>query len=387
MLNKTLYNAIWKAFDEEPHIVNEGSSAVIKLPPPKASFLPVETKIPARNVEGGEQYTVNCPFCGDRRHRLYFSYMWNQPIKSGNLIYRCTDHLVRCFNEECQKDQSNFQKMRDMILECMKEVEDDVEFSGAAEHPPLESIANQAALPTLTVPINRSGVPDFIKQYVRNRGWNADDLYEKWGVLVGRPDRAILHGEAPLKHPIIIVPVNQFGNFWFWQGRLVPLNGELDGDLERKLDGSEYAKYIIPHGAKKRWALYNIDRALQHDEIGIVEGVTDCWSVGENCICPFGKTLSPAQFAILTERARGKRLVFIPDMDDPEAYQLAEHNAMRLKAANVTSDVSIAKLPSGTDPGDLIRQMKKGEIWKYIKSRIASPVVNIFMTGGSPVNR
>ena len=52
MLNKTLYNAIWKAFDEEPHIVNEGSSAVIKLPPPKASFLPVETKIPARNVEG-----------------------------------------------------------------------------------------------------------------------------------------------------------------------------------------------------------------------------------------------------------------------------------------------------------------------------------------------
>ena len=74
-------------------------------------------------------------------------------------------------------------------------------------------------------------------------------------------------------------------------------------------------------------------------------------------------------------------------MDDPEAYQLAEHNAMRLKAANVTSDVSIAKLPSGTDPGDLIRQMKKGEIWKYVVSRIASPVVNIFMTGGSPVNR
>ena len=138
MLNKTLYNAIWKAFDEEPHIVNEGSSAVIKLPPPKASFLPVETRIPARNVEGGEQYVVNCPFCGDRRHRLYFSYMWNQPIKSGNLIYRCTDHLVRCFNEECQKDQSNFQKMRDMILKCMKEVENDVEFSGAAEHPPLE---------------------------------------------------------------------------------------------------------------------------------------------------------------------------------------------------------------------------------------------------------
>ena len=49
-------------------------------------------------VASGEQYGVNCPYCGDTRRRLYFSYQWAvRDPDSGNDNL----HLVHCHNENC----------------------------------------------------------------------------------------------------------------------------------------------------------------------------------------------------------------------------------------------------------------------------------------------
>lgn len=388
MLNEQLYKAIWKAFNEEPHIVNENTPAAVSLPSPVASFLPRETEIPFRNIVGGEQYTVNCPFCGDRRHRLYFSYMWNQRFVSGRLKYRASKHLIRCFNEECQKNEDNFKKICQMVISQMGKAKEISlsDLSRTTERPAFESIKNQVKMPSITASLSNKGVPSFIRRYVKNRGWDLKELEEEWGVVAAIPDFPLIKGEDKLQHPILIIPVYQYGNYWFWQGRLVPLNGELDGDLECKKDGEEYPRYIIPKGAQKRWALYNIDDAVKFDEIAIVEGATDCWSIGKNSVCSFGKTLSPAQLAVLRNRARGKRIVLIPDRDDSDdkkVLEIARHNQATLNSFKAFESVDIALLPSGSDPGDLIKQMKKGEVWRFIKSRIHTEASNIFIPGGN----
>ena len=109
MLNEKLYKALSLAFEGGVRIVNAGTPAQLEYPIPLSTFTdnlvtPITTK---HVVHGGEQYCVCCPLCGDKKHRLYFSYLWDSDIRAGSVTYHVTDSLVRCFNENCQKDDSN----------------------------------------------------------------------------------------------------------------------------------------------------------------------------------------------------------------------------------------------------------------------------------------
>ena len=69
MLNQRLYNALQQAFGEVL-IANEDQMPDIE-PDPVGYH---GWRIRADSGQGrGEQYHVNCPFCNDRRHRLYIS--------------------------------------------------------------------------------------------------------------------------------------------------------------------------------------------------------------------------------------------------------------------------------------------------------------------------
>ena len=88
VLNPWLYNRLTELFGEVK-LANAGK-------PFEGREQIVNGKKRIEAVEHGEQYRVNCPFCGDKRFRLsinhrYADYRW----------------LANCFNDACLKDKQN----------------------------------------------------------------------------------------------------------------------------------------------------------------------------------------------------------------------------------------------------------------------------------------
>ena len=388
MRNELLYKAIASVFGQEPRIVNEGAPAIVTLTEPIASFAPdAETYLPADHATGGEQYVVCCPFCGDTRYRFYISHMWNAVIKTGKATYRCSKHLMRCFNEECvsvqrtdrpDKRLENFNKLVQALEQALVDAPSfDISSVRQQAAQDIETMANQVKLPKIRVPIDDKSVPAQILQYwIKERGYSLDTL-RKWGVEVGLLDYPIKHGHSRLlQFPFTILPVYQYGQFWWWQGRLTPPDGTLDGSLEIDEFGEEYPKYYIPAGAKKSWTLYNLDDAQYYNDIVIVEGVTDVWRVGKRAMAMFGKSLSTAQRSVLCKRCAGKRIILVPDTNDPDALAAAISNKAALDAQGVFESVEISTIEQGKDIGEI--RGNEEEIWQYILDHISSQESNTF---------
>lgn len=372
MRNQKLYDAMCVVFKEKPKVINNGEAAILSLPPPIVSFVPCITPLSTSHISGGEQYAVNCPFCGDTRHRLYVSHMWNQIIETSNHVkYHCSKHLIRCFNEDCQRKEENFNQLCERLIHVMKNPQvirlADVQTVELQTN--LTTIKNQVPYPEQAMSLRDPRVPHHVLQYLENRGFDIDYV-ASWGVQVAWIPYPIQGEEIPMKYPILIVPVYQYGHYWFWQGRLVPVDGTEHGDLERRATGEFYSKYYIPRGAKKNWALYNLDNAEKFSEVAIVEGVTDVWRIGDNAVATFGKQLSPAQKKTLRDRFRGKRLVFVPDMNDPQTVAIAEAQRIELLSSGSFSAVEISCIESGKDPGSL--RIPQGQIWNYLNKHIIS---------------
>lgn len=383
MLNEPLYRAMTALFSKPlkegavptptPGITNEGVCADIRFPPPVASFLPCTTLIPTNHIRGGEQYTVNCPFCGDTRGRLYISAMWNVSIKIGEQVYVCSDRLIRCFNEECQKNREN----RDLIIARLnalmhnKTVLDNVKlFSESTTEMDTDSLSNQVPLPPNMADIEHASVPQYIRDYWYNvRGFSAETL-RKFGVKIAYMPYPIKRGCDLMQQPVTIIPVNQYGKYWFYQARLIPIDGKPENGYERNLLNDEYPKYYIPATAKKSWSLYNLDNAVKQEEIAIVEGPTDVWRLGDRAVAKFGRALSAAQRGILTRMFKNKRIILVPDMDDPLAYEEACKDQTILQNTGAFRSVRISVIEKGTDPGDL--RLSEEEAWKFVLNRLSS---------------
>lgn len=355
MLNERLYKAIAVAFEQTPRIVNEGEQATVDYPVPVISFLDsAVTPIATNRIHGGEQYAVCCPFCGDSRFRLYFSYLWAEYLQVGGSLYRCSDSLVRCFNEECQRvpEQKNY--IRNKLGELLQHADrlPSVQVT-AAEPEDTKQLSNQVPLPGNLRSITDQLVPEYVRRYwVGFRGYSPDVL-DKYGVRFTYLDYPVRAGAPMCQQMVTIIPVYQGGDYWFYQIRLIPINGDPELGYERDQLGVELPKYIIPHGSRKNWALYNIDNAQSSKTVYLVEGVSDVWRIGDAAVARFGKTLSRAQIVLLKEKLFNKRLVIVPDMDDPQAYEEALRQQVMLQNSRVFSDVLISALDSGQDPGDL----------------------------------
>ena len=95
----------------------------------------------------------------------------------------------------------------------------------------LTTIKNQVPYPEQAMSLRDPRVPHHVLQYLENRGFDIDYV-ASWGVQVAWIPYPIQGEEIPMTYPILIVPVYQYGHYWFWQGRLVPVDGTVHGDLE-----------------------------------------------------------------------------------------------------------------------------------------------------------
>lgn len=119
----------------------------------------------------------------------------------------------------------------------------------------------------------------------------------------------------------------------------------------RDISGKSKSKYLYPSNSESilpiKSCLYNIDTVQNGGEAIVVEGVTDCWRLGDKSVATLGKHLSIPQLNLLAEKEL-ERVTVIPDEG---AEDSAEKVANQL--SGLIDNVEIVELPEGGDPADL----------------------------------
>lgn len=228
----------------------------------------------------------------------------------------------------------------------------------------MSEMANQVPLPDQLMDIMDPRVPDYARDYWFIERRFTEATLRNYGVRFTYLKFPIQAGAPIMLQPVTVIPVFQYGDYWFYQLRLIPINGQVWRGYECNQLGVQYPKYYIPRGARKSWCLYNLDEASKYQQIAIVEGTTDVWRLGGKAVAKFGRSLSAAQRGILQRYFAGKDLILVPDADDPQAMPDALKDLTMLNNMGCFRSVKISSIPAGMDPGDI----KEGEeaAWQFI---------------------
>jgi len=294
-------------------------------------------------VRRGETYVANCPFCGDTRSRLAVNHMCGvhdpnvrvaRPDGTGFYEWHNWE-LWKCYNEECQGSPDYRRQLREMLTYTRL---------GRCRPPAVvgtgRPVLEPVEFPGLVVGLHELPPDHPAQVYLRDRRFDPDELGTDWGVgyAVSVPARS----RGAMSQGRIIVPVYRDRAMVGWQARFV-------GDIDWKAAGvPKYLTYF-----PKSLTLYGIDEADVAPVVTLVEGVSDVWRVGHGAVSGLGKTLSPDQAQLLAGRLRGRPLVVVPDMDDPDSEIAFYKSAAAVIEAGHTGPVAVAPLPPGKDPADL----------------------------------
>jgi len=354
MLNPELYGALQKAFGAV-QIHNEDDPLTLSKVPIADVLQGTDgLRVTSDMIdEGGEYYAVNCPFCEDRRQRLWVCYAWGSKVELGTKTYSISKGVAYCYNELCLKVHDNWVKFCQAVQgnwsPKLVQIGD--------EHDRLANDKDdiKVDMPPDNYYVDEPAGDKKVQQYLIERGYSLHDLRHNWDFRIGR-----IHFYDV---PCVIMPVVCQGKYRFWQARY-PNTGQIP-ELFR--DGRRKPKYYIPAGAKKSRVLYNFDKAVMTDTIVLVEGIFDAVRVGPSGVAMFGKKPSTRQQMMLLQ-ASSKRLVWIPDMDDPEALDYARSYTEQWKNLNMfAKGAHVLQLKEG-DPADYTRE----ELWKLLEQSLAT---------------
>jgi DNA primase len=260
----------------------------------------IAKKFPDAEVHGDEVW-ADCPFCNDSRKNL-----WMNP-KLG--CYRCW----KC-DEKGRLETLLSSTIPSWSLSSSKQ----------ATHPS-----------TMVLP------PEYLKldiysgkawTYFVSRRFDASDA-ERFGV--GYCPRGQYYGR-------LILPV--------WD------EGKLVSFVARDYTGNTTVKIRNPSNVPHKSYLYNYDLITNSFAV-LVEGIFDCWRVGDDGVATFGTSLSVGQMLRLC-KLNLKRLYFCWDED---ALDKAYEASFLLR--QFIPEVHVVELPVGKDPADLDRT----EVWEHIE--------------------
>jgi hypothetical protein len=291
-----------------------------------------------RVFEWGESYAADCPFCNDTRGRLSVNNRYGvRDPETGHAGYE----LWKCFNEECQGDRANRDRLRDMLsLALMRHTPVSrrpiVKPAGTAELTPVE-------FPGVLVPLTELPGTHHALAYLKGRGFDPDELSRVW--KVGYAEHVPPKTRGAYSSDRIIIPVHDGGVMVGWQARYV-------GEVDWKATGTQ--KYLTYY--PKSMCLYGLDEAENEDTLVIVEGVTSVWRYGFGALPLLGKTISATQVELLMKRGRARPLVLVPDADDPDSLPAFRKVAAAIESAGYEGPIGYAPLPPGTDPAGLSRR-------------------------------
>jgi len=354
-INEVLYNALEEVFGEV-RTTNEGEQAEYAYQTSKLSCFKTKQKTYATVNKRGEQYAVCCPVCGDERYRLYFSHLWGSkviPKKRKKPVY-FGYKLCFCQNEQCHRKEV-FKKYTDKLIHALKNsnIEIDAVLQKAAEVKFTDFLDKASGYPKGCIPLVAEDVPGAVVSFLEKRNFDMPELHEKYLVKYAPAGLIYSSGEKERKfyEDRVLIPIIQRRILVSWQARTV-----------MDFKGNKH-KYIFPDNCTKNQFLYNMDKALQHTDICICEGVTDVWRIGDDAISIFGKTISKEQIRIMKNLwgYKGSCVVAL-DEDDPDAIHKANRIATLLRLQKVfPKGVAVLELQD-RDPADFEKDEIRGLI-------------------------
>ena len=277
----------------------------------------------------GEYYRVNCPFCGDTRKRLWVNYRFGQLDGGG----RPMKFLAVCYNDDCLKERANLQQLHMSLTALPHARSNSVFMLPGAEWSDITTVTPR--MPGTCVPLSRLCSVDrrhpAVSYMLDTRRYSLP-LLDKYGV-------SFCTDALPEFRPAlnrIVFPIYFRNVFAGWQARYV---GEADWKV--------ILKYYTMPGLAKRQLLYNFDNASRSPFVVVVEGVTDCRSLGDYGVALLGKSVSPQQRNLLQTQWSGKPIIMLLDGDARAASEATVHD-MRGDGTCVID----CELPEDKDPGD-----------------------------------
>lgn len=331
-LNPELHAVLCKNFGEV-HISNEDVERI-------------EERIPGRDpeiIQRGEHYNINCPFCGDTRHRLSISYQWLTKLPLSN---KRITHLVNCYNEGCEEPRSEefyAPLLEDLALAEMGLLEIDDSIS---------EIVSARTLSRVRLPVG----------------------YRRLSELA--PDHpAIKFAESKYKIPYqymsdcydVGFTPNKDDIYWASEDRLIfPIvhNGELVAWQGRTICGKEPRWYLTPGFSK---CIYNGDRVQPFETPVIAEGIPAAIACGPKGVCVFGKSITTKQAVQFADKWSSVIIATDPEtfVEDPrDTIRKTKKgrifaNEMAKKLRQVIADVRMVRWPE--DILDLARRKVGGD--------------------------
>jgi hypothetical protein len=307
-------------------------------------------KLEASFLHLGEYYRVNCPYCNDRRFRLYVNHLWCTPSPvDGEPLW----HLATCYNQDCLHD--HYRDFHERVWgfrnastrAAMKTMK-------VAEGVVVDRPHSHAPLPGECFAVDQLDRDHPAVIYLEDRGFDVHELGSTWGVAYCK--RALgIYGQAGQR---LIVPIQFEGLQVGWQARYL---GELDW---KKAGVPKY--YTLSH-FKTGKVLYNYDRAREHDLVVVCEGVADVWAVGDQGVALFGKTLGQHQQELLSGWAARERGLIVLMLDPGAWGDPAKHKAFldefRVRMGQKVVEVA---LPDRRDPG----QYERRALWRLIHAQV-----------------
>jgi len=287
ILNPELYAVLCDMYNGDVEVVNEGSAGEV-------TYTKSGLKYYAHVTGGGQEFKVNCPSCGDTRHRLYISYLAVSDIKYKGKFVK-TYHLMHCHNESCMTNEL-LNKLRKRIKNPPK-----ISISSKRKNDRIE-----VRLPTPNYLINSPKAHKGPVAYMKSRGFDIDELAEVYKV---RTCERIPNNER--LGQMVLFPSYEGEKLTFWQARMC-----YDAPKEYRLP-----KYYFPKGTQKSEILYNRYHAITERMVVITEGVLDAIRIGKQGVAIFGKHPSVSQTRIMSRVFKRKLGVL---MLDPDAEKEAE---------------------------------------------------------------
>jgi hypothetical protein len=247
-----------------------------------------------RKLGSGEEYRVRCKLCRDWRPRLYINHrwgVWDPDTESQNLW------LANCYNEACYSDALNQRRLYEILYES--------NYLRRGPQPQVVVLPGRVGEPAVLRPAEPPGDTIRLDQlaglvpnhpalvYLRSRGFDPVKLACLYDL------RYCTNSYFRWATNRIIIPIHQAGMLVGWQARHL---GDDVGGVP--FNQAKVPKYWTSPGMPRRLVAYNLERALQHSTVIVVEGPSDTWNTGPMALGLLGKTASPE---IRAEIVRGMR--------------------------------------------------------------------------------
>lgn len=242
-----------------------------------------------KNVSSG-WVGVNCPWCGDPSEHLGINvtglgfYCWSCGQKG---------YITKYIAE---MENINFQRVETVITRFS---DPDIEPESFSSQQPQQEYP-------FNLPSNATPEPSpNHKRYLEGRNFDVGFLCKKYGIQ-------FCGVTGKYKHTIII-PVAIDRQIVTFSSR------DVSGQREERYNHCPNNRSIIPI----KQTIYNLDNCKK-DTALILEGPTDVWRMGDNCLGMWGTQYSQSQLALLIKK-RFKRLFILFDKKATEkAYALAK---------------------------------------------------------------